>query len=140
MEAVSRRQRPGMDPAEAFHVPTNRGNPAEISPISSSLPSGSSTLVAAAIPEVDRFVLDLNRGVLLTDGLERAVRAKTFAPLRAQEGGSRLSVPGGFYHASQATTLAPGMVQSGSSDVDTPNPYNATTYPQFDFSGAGGAA
>jgi DNA-binding response OmpR family regulator len=81
MQAVSRRQCPGSDPAEAFHVPINRGNPAEISPISSSLPSGGSTLVAAAIPAVDRFVLDLNRGVLLADGLDRAVRAKTFALL-----------------------------------------------------------
>jgi DNA-binding winged helix-turn-helix (wHTH) protein len=39
-------------------------------------------VVAAAIPAVDRLVLDLNRGVLLADGLERVVRPKTFALLR----------------------------------------------------------
>jgi hypothetical protein len=55
----------------------------------------------------------------------------------AQEGG--ISVP-----AIQVTTPAPAIVQSGSSDVETvaplspSSPYNVTTHPQFDFSGAGG--
>jgi hypothetical protein len=125
--------------------PANSARPGGISNRSSMMGTKEMVLQTPAPPEQVGWSTDT--GVTTMNSMKPlALATVTILSLgagaaMAQEGGSGLSVSGGFNHASRALTIpTPNMVQSGSSDVDTVSPYNVTTHPQFDFSGAGGAA